>query len=390
VRIGLLKEVGNTRCVALTPQDVAWLVAQKFQVYVQTGAGDTLHFSDIDYTHAGATLFKTNKQIIDTSDIIVGLHLKYSLQRSIKYLKPHHYVLGLLNPLHDDKFYKKLNKSKVTAFSPELIPRITRAQSMDVLSSIATLAGYQAVISAADLSTNILPMMMTAAGTLTPSKVLVMGAGVAGLQACATAKRLGAVVEAYDIRAATREQIISVGARPIILDIDNDSSEPQDHENQSDYAKEQSQDFVSQQQKALTEVLASKDIIITTASIPGKPAPKLITKSMLKKMKEDAIVIDLAAASGGNTDVTKVGETIEYGSVTIMGLDDVTAFKPMHSSQMLSSNLKHFIALLGVKKTASPDFTDDIIRETCICHKGKIISAQLQTQSSKKKEKETA
>jgi NAD(P) transhydrogenase subunit alpha len=382
VKIGLLKELKkDEKCVALTPQDIAWLIKNDFSVYVQSSAGLETQISDQDYIDAGAKVLKTPKQIIDHSHVIIGLNLQHSLQRSIKYLQPHHTIISMFDPFNNLKFLTKLNKQKSTVFALEMLPRITRAQSMDVLSTIGTIAGYQAVISAADLSPQLLPMMITAAGTLSPARVLVIGAGVAGLQACATAKRLGAIVEAYDVREATQEQIISVGAKPVSLHINENNLE-----NSQGYTNEPSKSFIKLQQQGLEPVLLNKDIVITTASIPGKKAPTLISEVMIEQMKKGSVIIDLAASSGGNTELTEIGEIIEYEGVTIVGIDNISSYKSLHASQMFGNNIRNFINLLQQNTMESAAFKDDILLESCICQAGHFVNPSLKKLAKKLKE----
>ncbi|MBL6734642.1 MAG: NAD(P) transhydrogenase subunit alpha [Shewanellaceae bacterium] len=382
MKIGLLKELKkDERCVALTPQDVAWLIKNDFSVSVQSGTGSDAQISDQDYLKVGAEVLKTQKQILDQAQIIIGLNLHHSLQRSIKYLQEKHILVSMFDPFNNIKFLNKLNKQRTTVFALEMLPRITRAQSMDVLSTIGTIAGYQAVISAADLSPQLLPMMITAAGTLSPARVLVIGAGVAGLQACATAKRLGAIVEAYDVREATQEQIISVGAKPVSLNLIADNLE-----NSQGYANEPSKNFLKLQQQGLEQVLLNKDIVITTASIPGKKAPILMTEDMIEKMKKGSVIIDLAAASGGNTELTEVGEIIEYEGITIVGIDNITSYKSLHASQMFGNNIRNFINLLQQNTDESAAFKDDILLESCICQQGQFINQSLKKLAKKVKE----
>ena len=386
VKIGLIKETKeHERRVALIPHDVWWLTKQNFNVHVQAGAGVESNFSDQEYIDAGAIIVKNIKDLCSKSEILLGLNLQHSLQRHQKFLKTKHILVGLLRPIEKSRFLDKMKTQNVTIFDLALMPRIARAQSMDILSSMATIAGYQSIITAADMSPRLLPMLITAAGTVAPAKVFIIGAGVAGLQACATAKRLGAIVDAYDVREAAQDQILSVGATPVKLIL----SEHEHNEDENGYATEKNQSFLEQQREALKPLMAKYDIIVTTASIPNRVAPILITKTMIETMKSGSIIVDLSAESGGNTEITELGEVIDFHQTTVIGPTEIASFKPMHASQMVSHNIKQFLTLLGNESPLKPNFDDDIIRETCLFSKGKIITPP-QKPASTDKTKETS
>jgi NAD(P) transhydrogenase subunit alpha len=277
-------------------------------------------------------------------------------------------VIGMMDPLASPQAAQAVAKTGATAIALELVPRISRAQSMDVLSSMATLAGHKAVLMGASAAPRIFPMLMTAAGTLQPARVLIMGVGVAGLQACATAKRLGAVVEAYDVRPAAREQILSVGAKPVELDLDTGESE-----GAGGYAKEQGEDFLRRQRELMTEVVAQQDIIITTAAIPGAKSPILVTEDMVKAMKPGAVIVDLAAERGGNCDLTEQGKTVVAHDVTILGPENVPSDLAYHASQMLGKNMQTLLELIiDEEGNLNLDFNDEIVAGTVVAHQGEV------------------
>ncbi|MCA8962799.1 MAG: NAD(P) transhydrogenase subunit alpha, partial [Planctomycetes bacterium] len=279
-----------------------------------------------------------------------------------------HCVIGSADPLGEPEAQKKLAATGASSFALELIPRITRAQSMDVLSSMATIAGYKAVILAADNLPQMFPMLMTAAGTLTPAKVFIIGCGVAGLQACATAKRLGAVVEAYDVRPAVKEQVQSVGAKFIELDL-----ETGDAEDAGGYAKEQGEDFLRRQREQMKKVIAANDVVITTAAIPGRRSPVLVTAEMVRAMRIGSIIIDLASERGGNCELTKHGEIVDVGGVRIFGPENVPSSIPHHASQMLARNAVNFITPLVADGEMTYDMEDEVVAGTLVTRGGEVV-----------------
>ncbi|KPZ69732.1 MULTISPECIES: Re/Si-specific NAD(P)(+) transhydrogenase subunit alpha [Shewanella] len=375
MKLGLPKEShsGEQR-VALIPANVTILMKKQLQVIVESGAGLQAGFTDDDYVKVGATIASSREALLTEADIITVVNCKGDQFDEISaVLKPHQLVIGMMDPLVNPQNAQTIANTGGSAIALELIPRITRAQSMDVLSSMATISGYKAVLLAAHKAPRLFPMMMTAAGTLKPSRAFIMGVGVAGLQACATAKRLGAVVEAYDIRPAAREQIISVGAKPVELDIEAENTETK-----GGYATEQSDDFLKRQQQAMANVLAQQDIVITTAAIPGRKAPVLITKEMVDGMKSGTIIVDLAAESGGNCELTQVDEVIMHNGVMILGPSNVPSTAANHASQMYGKNVENLLNLLiNNEGELVLDFEDEIVRDTVVAHGNDVSSARL-------------
>ncbi|WOT05794.1 Re/Si-specific NAD(P)(+) transhydrogenase subunit alpha [Shewanella youngdeokensis] len=374
MKLGLPKEshTGESR-VALIPANVARLLKKNVQVLVESNAGNNAGFTDTDYVTAGATIV-SREQVLSDADVITVVNAKDEQLAELKaVIKPNQILIGMMDPLAHPENAQAIADAGATAIALELVPRITRAQSMDILSSMATIAGYKAVLLAAHKAPRLFPMMMTAAGTLKPSRAFIMGVGVAGLQACATAKRLGAVVEAYDIRPAAREQIISVGAKPVELDLETENTETK-----GGYAAEQSDDFLKRQQQAMTNVLAQQDIVITTAAIPGRKAPVLITKAMLDGMKKGTIIVDLAAETGGNCELTEVDKEVVYNGVTILGPSNIPGTAANHASQMYGTNIENLLKLLVDKEgVVNLDFEDEIVKDTVVAHQGEVASARL-------------
>ena len=317
--VGIPSEIktGEQR-VAMSPANVQSLTDKSVKVLLQANAGSAAGYPDAQYTAAGATITANRAEIFASADIILQVQSfgsnNENADADLASLKKGQLVIGMMDPLASPQAAQAVADKGASAIALELVPRISRAQSMDVLSSMATLSGYKAVLMGASAAPRIFPMLMTAAGTLQPARVLIMGVGVAGLQACATAKRLGAVVEAYDVRPAAREQILSVGAKPVELDLDTGESE-----GAGGYAKEQGEDFLRRQRELMTDVVAQQDIIITTAAIPGAKSPILVTTEMVKAMKPGSVIVDLAAERGGNCDLTEQGQTVVVHGVTILG-----------------------------------------------------------------------
>lgn len=376
--IGVPKEIcPGERRVGLVPANVAVLVKQGRTVMLQAGAGEASGYSDQAYQNAGAKIVADRAQIFAEAQIVVQVQTAGSNTENggddLPSLREGQILVGMMDPLARPEFAQELAGRKATGMAMELIPRITRAQAMDVLSSMAMIAGYKAVLIAAGQSTRMFPMNMTAAGTLNPARVFVMGAGVAGLQACATAKRLGAVVEAYDVRPAAREQILSVGAKPIELNIKAD-----DTEGSGGYAKEQSEEFLKAQRAAMAEVLSQQDVVITTAAVPGKKSPILVTAEMVESMKPGAIIVDLAAEKGGNCELTRLDEVVTANGVTILGPKNVPSSVAFHASQLYGKNIENLLALLVDKEgNLNLDFEDEIIRETVVSHSGDVAQPRL-------------
>lgn len=371
--IGIPKEIcPGEQQVALIPANVAALTKRGRQVLVETGAGLAAGHTDQAYQDAGATVEAERSAVFAKADIIVQVQTgganRSNGDSDLALLRKGQLLVGMMDPLGNPGYAKVLAEHGVTGIAMELIPRITRAQSMDVLSSMAMVAGYKAVLMAASASPRMFPMSMTAAGTLSPARVFIMGVGVAGLQACATAKRLGAVVEAYDVRPAAREQILSVGAKPIELDLKTDEAE-----GQGGYAKAQSDDFLKRQRELMGEVLAQQDVVITTAAVPGSKSPILVTAEHVARMKRGAVIIDLAVERGGNCELSELGKSVEVNGVTIIGPANVPATVPHHASQMYGKNIENTLAHLVDKDGALVlDFEDEITVGTVIAHAGEI------------------
>jgi NAD(P) transhydrogenase subunit alpha len=355
----------------LCPDNVQSLVDKGLELWVEQNAGAQAGFSDDDYTSVGAKVVSDRDELFAKSDVILQVQSFGSNTENadddLKRLKAKQLVIGMMDPLAQPQAAQQVAGTGATAIALEMVPRISRAQSMDVLSSMATLAGYRSVLLGAEAAPRILPMLMTAAGTLQPARVLIMGVGVAGLQACATAKRLGAVVEAYDVRPAAREQIISVGATPVELDLPTESSE-----GAGGYAKKQSEEFLRMQREQMTEVVARQDIIITTAAIPGAKSPILVTEDMLKAMKAGSVLVDLAAERGGNCESTQMGKTVVAHGVTIVGPENLASDVAFHASQMYGNNIQTLLELILEEGQINLDFEDEIVAGTVIAHAGEV------------------
>ena len=370
--IGITRElVAGENRVSLCPDNVQSLVDKGLELWVEQNAGAQAGFSDDDYISVGAKVVSDRDELFAKSDVILQVQSFGSNTENadddLKRLKAKQLVIGMMDPLAQPQAAQQVAGTGATAIALEMVPRISRAQSMDVLSSMATLAGYRSVLLGAEAAPRILPMLMTAAGTLQPARVLIMGVGVAGLQACATAKRLGAVVEAYDVRPAAREQIISVGATPVELDLPAESSE-----GAGGYAKKQSEEFLRMQREQMTEVVARQDIIITTAAIPGAKSPILVTEDMLKAMKTGSVLVDLAAERGGNCESTQMGKTVVAHGVTIVGPENLASDVAFHASQMYGNNIQTLLELILEEGEINLDFEDEIVAGTVIAHGGEV------------------
>lgn len=371
--IGIPSEIKTgERRVAMSPVNVKSLTDKGIKVLFQANAGDASGYPDAEYEQAGATITTDRAEIFAAADILLQVQTFGSNNDNsdgdLASLRSGQVVIGMMDPLATPSAAKAVAGTGATAIALELVPRISRAQSMDVLSSMATLAGYKAVLMGASASPRIFPMLMTAAGTLKPARVLIMGVGVAGLQACATAKRLGALVEAYDVRPAAREQIISVGAKPVELDLDTGESE-----GAGGYAKAQGEDFLRRQRELMTAVIAEQDIIITTAAIPGAKSPILVTEDMVKAMKPGSVIVDLAAERGGNCDLTQQGKTIIAHGVTIIGPENVPSELAYHATQMYGKNLQTLLELIiDGEGNLNLDFKDEIVAGTVVAHRGDV------------------
>jgi NAD(P) transhydrogenase subunit alpha len=343
---------------------------------IESGAGAAAGFPDSEFQEKGARVSGDRAEVFSAADVILQVRTPGANpgggEADIRLMRPGQVIIGMGEPLSAASEYAELAERGVTSFAMELIPRITRAQSMDVLSSMATIAGYKAVILAAEALPRIFPMLMTAAGTITPARAFVLGAGVAGLQAIATARRLGAVVLAYDVRAAVKEQIESLGAKFVAVAVDAAQAE-----DKGGYAKALGEDFYRKQRELLTEVVRQQDVVITTAAVPGKRAPILITAEMVAGMGPGSVIVDLAAERGGNCELTQPGSTVVEAGVTIMGPLNVPSSVPFHASQMYSRNIATFLRHLIHDGAVKIDLTDEITRETLVTHAGAIVNARV-------------
>ena len=376
MRVGVPRETwpGETR-VALIPAAVPALVKAGLDVAVESGAGAAAGFIDEMYSAQGATLVP-RAELFKTSDIVLQVR---SIPAEAPLLRTGQAVIGFADPLGNPQAIRDVAKTGINLFSMELMPRITRAQSMDALSSMATIAGYKAVLLAATTLPRMFPMLMTAAGTISPARVFIMGAGVAGLQAISTARRLGAKVEAYDVRPAVKEQVQSLGAKFVELPL-----ESADSEDKGGYAKAQDEAFYKRQREMMLKVVAASDVVITTALIPGQRAPILLTTEMVEAMAPGSVVVDLAAERGGNCELTKPDQTVTHRGVTILGPSNPPALVPYHASQMYSKNITTFLAhLLGKDGAAQPalpiNADDEITRETLLTRGGEVVHARVRT-----------
>jgi NAD(P) transhydrogenase subunit alpha len=364
------------RRVALVPAVIPNLAKAGFEVVVEAGAGYAAGYTDAAYSAKGARLVSGRAEVFHQADVITQVLGYGSNDRTgaadLPLFRRGQMLVGFLRPLGTASTVQELAATGITAFSVELMPRITRAQSMDALSSMATIAGYKAVLLAADRLPKMFPMMTTAAGTLTPARVFVIGAGVAGLQAIATARRLGAVSSAYDLRPAAKEQVLSVGGRFVELPI-----EAADAQDARGYAKAQDDTFYKRQSELLGNVVAESDVVITAAVVPGKKPPLLVTREMVHRMAPGSVIVDLAAERGGNCEVTRSGEVVEEQGVSVIGQINLAASVPYHASQMYARNLTAFLLHIFRNGQAAPDLEDEIARETLVCRGGDIVNPRL-------------
>jgi H+-translocating NAD(P) transhydrogenase subunit alpha len=357
-------EQGERR-VALVPDTARMLVAAGLEVSVEAGAGAAANFTDAQYTEAGATVAVRAGTILLAADAV--LKVQAPRESEIAVMRKNSLLISFLQPATQGDIVKSLASHGITAFSLELLPRISRAQSMDALSSQASASGYKAVLMAADKIGKLFPMMMTAAGTVAPTRVLVMGAGVAGLQAIATARRLGAVVSAYDVRPAVKEEVQSLGAMFIELPLEA-------QEGQGGYAKEQSEEFLNKQRQLIGEHIAKSDVLITTAAVPGRRAPLLVTGEMVKGMRPGSVIVDLAAETGGNVELTQPGKEVTVEGVTIIGSRNVPSTMPVTTSQLFARNVANLLLHLVKNGALVLDFQDEITRAACVTHGGEIVN----------------
>jgi H+-translocating NAD(P) transhydrogenase subunit alpha len=351
--------------VALVPDIVKKLNAMGATVRIQSGAGDLAGYGDADYETASATIVADLQSLYQSADIVLTVNPLEGDQ--IRHLKDSSILIGYQNPWTETERFSALKDKHISAFSMEMVPRISRAQAMDTLSSQASIAGYKSVLMAASLSAKFLPMMTTAAGTVRPSKVLIIGAGVAGLQAIATARRLGAIVEGYDVRAAVKEQVESLGAKFVDIDIKAEGS--------GGYARELTAEEKQLQQDILARHVAAADVVICTAAIPGRPSPRIITTAMVEAMKGGSVIVDLAAEGGGNCELTQAGKSIVHQRVTVFGPVNVAATVPNHASELYSKNLLNMLSLIIKDGAVHIDLEDQILKDSLITHAGEIVNA---------------
>ena len=367
--IGVLKEPAPETRVSLLPEHVISLKKWKTEVFVEIGAGTSAFAEDEKYAESGANL-TDRASLLGSADLLLSIN---NISPSdIKALKKGTILLGVYQPLIFASIIQDWASKGLTIFSMDMLPRTTRAQTMDVLSSQANIAGYKSVLMAANLFPKYFPMFMTAAGSIPPAKILILGAGVAGLQAIATGKRLGAVIEVFDTRPAVKEEVMSLGAKFIEVEGAADASKA------GGYAVEQSEEFIQRQQSRIGDSVAKSDIVITTAQIPGKRAPVLITKSMIDNMKNGSVIIDLAAATGGNTELTRDDQTVTYRGVSIVGNSRLPSSMPSDASKLYGKNVVNFLQLMiGKEGELNLNFGDDLVAGTCIAHDGVIRNEKL-------------
>jgi NAD(P) transhydrogenase subunit alpha len=374
MKAGVLKETwpGETR-VAVVPGVVTSLAKAGIEMLVESGAGEAAGYPDAQYREKGAAV-AARDEVLSAASLLLsvrsfaGAHDKQAIAR----LEPRHVLVGFLDPLQRPEAVKELAARGLTSFALELLPRISRAQSMDALSSTATMVGYKAVLLAADRLPRMMPMMMTAAGTIAPARVFVIGAGVAGLQAIATARRLGAVVEAYDVRPAVKEQIHSLGAKFVELPLETAAAE-----DKGGYAKAQDEGFYRRQRELLTKVVAESDVVIAAAAVPGKKAPVLVTAEMLRGMRPGSVIVDLAAEQGGNCEASQAGSEVKASGVLVLAPLNLAATIPHHASQLYARNLANFVQNMTKKGELVPGADDEIVRDSMLTRGGEVVAARV-------------
>jgi len=367
--IGLIKEPAHETRVSLLPEAVATLTKKGITVLVEENAGEKAYCSNADYEKAGASV-KSRVDVITGSQVLLTINTP---EAAIAF-SGSQVLIGVYQPLYNPALMKEWAAEKLTVFSLDMLPRTTRAQAMDVLSSQANIAGYKAVLLAANTYGRYFPMFMTAAGSIAPAKVLILGAGVAGLQAIATAKRLGAVVEVFDTRPAVKEEVMSLGAKFVEVEGAADASKA------GGYAVEQTEEYKQKQQQRIAESIAKADIVITTAQIPGKKAPLLITEDMLRSMRNGSVIIDLAAATGGNTPFTKNNETVNYNGVAIVGNSVLPSTMPSDASKLYGKNVLNFLQLITTKEgQLNLNWEDDLVKGACIVHDGAVVNERVKS-----------
>ena len=376
--VGVAREsFPGERRVALVPAQVAVLAKAGFDVLVERAAGTRAGYLDDEYARLGAELIDTREAVFQRADIVCQVRAaganRHAGAEDFKLLRDGQTLIGMCDPLGQPEIMQNLAGRGVSIFALELLPRITRAQSMDVLSSMASVAGYKAVLTAATLLPRMFPMMMTAAGTITPGRVFVLGAGVAGLQAIATAKRLGAVVWSYDIRPAVKEEVLSLGAKFLELNLVKSGEDKQS----GGYAQQMDEEFYRKQREAMTKQIADSDVIITTAAVPGRKAPILVSEEMVKGMPPVSVIIDIAAEQGGNCELTKANEVIVEHGVTIDGTINLPATVPYHTSQMYAKNVVTFLLHLQKENALDGESEDEIVRDTLVTRGGAVVNPRV-------------
>ena len=376
--VGVAREsFPGERRVALVPAQVAVLAKAGFDVLVERAAGTRAGYLDDEYARLGAELIDTREAVFQRADIVCQVRAaganRHAGAEDFKLLRDGQTLIGMCDPLGQPEIMQNLAGRGVSIFALELLPRITRAQSMDVLSSMASVASYKAVLTAATLLPRMFPMMMTAAGTITPGRVFVLGAGVAGLQAIATAKRLGAVVWSYDIRPAVKEEVLSLGAKFLELNLVKSGEDKQS----GGYAQQMDEEFYRKQREAMTKQIADSDVIITTAAVPGRKAPILVTEEMVKGMPPGSVIVDIAAEQGGNCELTKANEVIVEHGVTIDGTINLPATVPYHTSQMYAKNVVTFLLHLQKENALDGESEDEIVRDTLVTRGGAVVNPRV-------------
>ena len=367
--IGILKEPAAETRVSFLPEQAEAFIKKNIKVLAEQNAGANAYAEDAAYIAKGVTI-ESRAEVLAGADIILSIQPLTAVD--LETIKSNAVIIGVYQPLFNFKLVQSFTAKGFTTFSMDMLPRTTRAQSMDVLSSQANIAGYKAVLHAADIYPKYFPMFMTAAGSIAPAKLLILGAGVAGLQAIATGRRLGAVVEVFDTRPAVKEEVMSLGAKFIEVEGTADASKA------GGYAVEQTEEYKQKQQQKIAESVAKADIIITTAQIPGKPAPELITEAMLLNMKHGSVIIDLAAATGGNTPRTVNNETIIYNGTRIVGNSNLAATMPSDASKLYGKNIANFIQLIITKEgELNLNFEDDLVKGACITHEGEVVNEKV-------------
>ncbi len=369
--IGVLKEQPLEQRVALLPEALSQFADPKVDLWIEKGAGINARVADKIYERAGAKII-SRERILTGTDLLLMVNAPSA--KDVSALSDESVLVGTFNPLSNPELVRSFKKGKVSVFSLDAIPRISRAQAMDVLSSMATVAGYRAILDAALHLGTFFPMFMSAAGTIKPAKVLILGAGVAGLQAIATARKLGAMVEVFDVRSAVKEEVQSLGAK--FVEVEG----AKEDQAAGGYAVEQTREFKQRQSKLIQDHALTSDVVICTAQIPGRQAPVLVKKETVENMKSGAVIVDLAASSGGNCEFTQNDKTIEIHGVTIIGNSNYPSGMPVDASRMYGKNLVNFVKLLiGKERDLNLDFEDEIIKGACITHNGKIVNERLKS-----------